>query len=331
MSDSALLIVSIIAAIVPTLFYVSIVYWVDRYEKEPFWLLAATFFWGAIPGVLLALLFNTVIGLPVYVLVRDGPYADTAVAIFVAPVVEESIKGLVLLAIFLFWRQEIDSPLDGIIYGAMVGLGFAMVENVYYFMNEYWSGGAAAWGINVVLRTVIFGLNHALFSSFTGLGIAVARLSPRTVVKWIAPVLGWGTAVFLHFMHNLTVASNNVLVCFSFLFDWGGICLLLVIILWALIQERNWIKRYLASEIAQNTLTVSQYRLACSGHQRLFFSLEMLLTKGWQANRQAAHFFHRCSELAYKKHHHQLFNDQQSAAAIARLRQEVAHLGRRLR
>ncbi|HUM70828.1 MAG TPA: PrsW family intramembrane metalloprotease, partial [Chloroflexota bacterium] len=167
MSDSTLLLISTIAAVIPTLFYVGIIYWVDRYEKEPAWLLAATFFWGAVPSVLLALLLNTLLGLPVYALVRDGPYADTAVAVFVAPIVEESVKGLALLAIFLFWRHEIDSPLDGIIYGAMVGLGFAMVENIYYFMQEYWTGGTAAWRINVFLRTVIFGLNHALFSSFT--------------------------------------------------------------------------------------------------------------------------------------------------------------------
>lgn len=331
MPDSTLLLISILAAVIPTLFYVSIVYMVDRYEKEPAWLLAAAFFWGAVPSVVLAVLLNTLLGIPLYVLASDGPFADTAVAIFVAPVVEESLKGLALLAIFLFWRQEIDSPLDGIIYGAMVGLGFAMVENVFYFMAEYWRGGTASWGINVFLRTVVFGLNHALFSAFAGLGIAVARLSPRLWVKLVAPVVGWGTAVFLHFMHNLTVASGTVLVCLSFVFDWGGLALLLVITFWALIQERSWIKTYLAEEVALNTLTVTQYRLACSGHQRALFSLEMLFTKGWRANRRSARFFHRCSELAYKKHHQQLFADKQSAAAIARLRREINQLSQFLR
>lgn len=330
MPDSTLLFLSITATVLPTIFYVSIVYMADRYEKEPIWLLAAAFFWGAVPSVLLAFLFNTIFGLPLYTLVSESQFADTAVAVFIAPVVEESIKGMVLLAIFLFWRQEIDSPLDGIIYGAMVGLGFAMVENVFYFMTEYWAGGAEAWGINVVLRTVIFGLNHALFSSFTGLGIAVARLSPNPAVKIAAPIVGWGTAVFLHFMHNLTVSTGGILVCFSFIFDWGGVCLLLVIILWALIQERHWIKQYLAEEVAQNTLTLSQYRLACSGHQRTLFSLEMLLTKGWRANRHSAHFFHRCSELAYKKHHHHLFGDNKSATAILKLRREIYELGQQL-
>jgi len=70
--------------------------------------------------------------------------------------------------------------------------------------------------------------------------------------------------------------------------------------------------------------------MACSGHQRTLFSLEMLLERGWRANRRSARFFHRCSELAYKKHHHRLFGDEQSAAAIRQLQREVAQLGRYL-
>lgn len=330
MSNTAVLPLSFLAAAIPTLFYVTLVYWVDRYEKEPVWLLAATFLWGALPGIFLAFVFNAVFGLPVYLLVSGSQFADTAVAVFVAPVVEETVKAFVLLALFFFWRQEIDSPLDGIIYGAMVGLGFAMVENVYYFMNEFWRGGMQAWGINIFLRSFVFGLNHALFSSMAGLGIALARLSPNPAVKLTTPALGWGTAVFFHFMHNLTISAGNLLVCFTFIFDWGGVWLLLVIILWALAQERRWIKNYLAEEVARGTLTTRQYQLACSGHQRMLFNLEMLFARGWRVNRCAAHFFHHCSELAYKKHHQALFADAKSAEAIIRLRRQIYGLGRQL-
>ena len=55
---------SLLAAAVPVLFYVALIYWVDRYEKEPWWLLATAFLWGAIPAALLALLFNTALSLP---------------------------------------------------------------------------------------------------------------------------------------------------------------------------------------------------------------------------------------------------------------------------
>ena len=47
-------ILSVIAAIIPTVFYIIIIYWVDRYEKEPWWLLSAAFLWGAIPSIIAA-------------------------------------------------------------------------------------------------------------------------------------------------------------------------------------------------------------------------------------------------------------------------------------
>lgn len=330
MSDTAVFFSSFLAAAIPTLFYVLLIYSVDRYEKEPIWLLSATFLWGAVPAVLLAFIFNTLLGSPFYLLTGEPEAATTAVAVFIAPVVEESLKGGILLLIFLFWQQEIDSPLDGIIYGAMVGFGFAMVENIYYFVNEYSLGGSTALSINIFMRSVLFGLNHALFSSVTGLCIAIARLTPRPALKVFLPVAGWATAVFLHFMHNFTVSVGSLLVCLTFMFDWGGVWLMLAIIVWALWQERSWLKTYLASEVHTGVLTSRQYELACSGHRRALFNLEQLFGHGWQANRQASAFFHRCSELAYKKHHQQLFHDEKSAAAILQLRREIAQLSHQL-
>src|SRR5690606_32361043 len=128
---------AILAAFIPTIVYISIVYWADQYEKEPFWLLSAAFLWGAVPSIIFAYIFNTTLSLPIYLILGESYAADAATATLIAPIVEESFKGIILLGIFVLWRHEIDSPLDGIIYGAMVGLGFGMVENVYYFIGQY--------------------------------------------------------------------------------------------------------------------------------------------------------------------------------------------------
>ena len=70
---------SIIAAIIPAVIYTTLIYYVDRYEKEPLWLLAATFFWGAVPAIIFALIFNGVLGLPFYLLLGDwGACVDCA-------------------------------------------------------------------------------------------------------------------------------------------------------------------------------------------------------------------------------------------------------------
>jgi len=330
MSDTAVLLFSILAAAVPTMLYVGIIYWVDRYEKEPWWLLGAAFLWGAIPGVFIAFFFNRLLSAPLLALLGSD-LGMAAAPSLIGPPVEESVKALALVAIFIFWRSEIDSPLDGIIYGAMVGMGFALVENVFYFVETFNQGGIEAWGINVVLRALIFGLNHALFSSFAGLGIAIARLSTDRRVRFGLPILGWATAVFLHFLHNFTVTLGNIFILLALLFDWGGVVLVLAIILWAVLQERRWLRQYLAEEVALGTLTLSQFTIASSGHKRVAFLFTTLLGKGYRANRRAAYFFLQCSHMAYTKHHWKLFQDEESAQKIAALRQEIYALGNKLR
>jgi RsiW-degrading membrane proteinase PrsW (M82 family) len=297
------------------------------------WLLTAAFLWGAIPSIIAAFILNTGFGIPLYIAL--GPeVADITSAAFIAPPVEESLKGLALIAIFLFWRHELDSPLDGIIYGAMVGLGFAMVENVYYFVNVYAAGGAEEWGINIFTRTIIFGLNHALFSSMTGLGIALARLSHNKLTRFSAPVIGWMAAIFIHFVHNLSaslVSSVGVLLCFVTIFNaWGGVFLVLLIIIWALVQERRWIKKYLAEEVEQGLLSQIHYNNAHSSLLRTAHYTELLFKRGPSAYINGVRFYHRCSELAYKKHHFTMLNERKSEEMTHQLRQEIARLQARL-
>ncbi len=327
MTPSTLLFTSILAAAIPTLIYVLLIYWIDRYEKEPLWLLASAFFWGAVPSILLAFVLNAVLSTPFYWFANEGA-ADTLSASLVAPPVEETLKGLALLAILLLWRHEIDSPLDGIIYGAMVGMGFAMVENVYYFVTVYNEGGLEAWGMNVFLRGAVFGLNHAMFSSMTGLGIALARMSPNMLRRFMAPFLGWSMAVFMHFFHNLTVSTGNLLCIIGLFSDWGGVLLTLGIAVWALLQERSWLKQYLVEEVGAQTLTLSQYENASSGRKRSKHLLSVLTSRGVKAYRQTRRFYLGCSELAYKKHHQSIFHTEKNQELVLKARSEVARLSR---
>ncbi len=322
MNEGTALLLSAVAAVLPTLLFAGLIYWVDRYEKEPWWLLTAAFLWGAIPSIALALSFNSLLSLPLYSLL-DSQTAETMTGILIAPLVEESVKGMAVLAIFLLWRTEIDSPLDGIIYGAMVGMGFAMVENMVYFVTVFTEQGTSAWSVNVFLRAVVFGLNHALFASMTGLGVAVARLTTVPALRIAAPILGWSTAVFLHALHNLAVSVGNGLCFLAVLSDWGGILLTAGIIVWALLQERAWMKAYLVDEVSRGTLTAAQYERSYSKLYAIQDRLRHLRAGGWRQYRASGQFYRYCSELAYKKHHFMLFGDGRNAALIAELRAAI--------
>lgn len=325
-----MVVLSLLACIIPTALYVAFIYWVDRYEKEPGWLLTACFVWGAIPSIILAVVFNEVLSLPFYA-VGGNSLGDFASAAVVAPLVEESLKGIALLGIFFFRRRDLDSLLDGVIYGAMVGLGFAMVENFFYFMGEYASGGLSAWGVNVFLRAGVFGLNHALFSSMTGLGIALARLTRREAVRFLAPAGGWTAAVSLHLIHNTTASlMNGALWLVTLANAWGGVVVTALIVVWALRQEKGWIQHYLKEEVLAGALTLQQYEMAGSLNQRFAFLWGLLIREGWLPYRQAARFFHLTSRLAYRKHHAARHAAAESDEQIMALRQQVSQLGQQL-
>jgi RsiW-degrading membrane proteinase PrsW (M82 family) len=190
-------------AILPVPLLLAGVLWVDRLEPEPRGNLVFAFAWGAGIAALLALLINTA-GLE-YVTqpalgASTGEYVS---ATFAAPVVEETLKGAVLAGLLWRRRAEFDGPTDGIIYAAMVGLGFAMIENVGYYINALVTpvrGGVALLGYTFVLRGLLSPLLHPMFTSMTGLGVAYAarhRVGGRRAV-----LAGWLAAVALHMIWN---------------------------------------------------------------------------------------------------------------------------------
>lgn len=324
-----IVLLSIVAAVIPAGLYIGITYWFDHYEKEPAWLLMATFLWGAVPSIILALIFNLLGALPFY-LVGGAGLADAAGAVLVAPVVEETIKALALLGMFLLNRQEIDSLLDGIIYGAMVGMGFAMVENVFYFVEAFNSGGFGEWGTLVFLRAVLFGLNHSLFTAMTGLGFALARHARQRWVRFVAIPAGWLTAIFLHFTHNLVSSFPGVLCLILPFTDWGGVLLLLLIVVWSLTQEKRWISQYLAEEVGWGTLTARQYERAQSSWLRSRHRFNALVDFGPGRFMKTRRFYHLCSELAYKKRHFAQLQDHKSDQLTHDLRRQLADLSRQI-
>src|SRR5512146_3156071 len=186
------LLVSLFFAFVPTFFMAAIVYWLDRYEKEPLVLLGAAFFWGAVVAAGGAFVLNTIFGLGIYAVTGSGDVADQATASLVAPFVEEGMMGLAVLLVFLFFRTEFDSILDGIIYASIAALGFAATENVLYIYGHgYLDGGWSGLWQLVIVRDVVVAWQHPFFTAFTGIGLAIARMNRNMLVKIIAVPLGY--------------------------------------------------------------------------------------------------------------------------------------------
>src|SRR5260370_1278869 len=114
---------------------------------------------------------------------------------------------LVLVALLPCRRTEIDGAHDGVVYASMVGLGFALVANVYA-VTVGWNAGAGAIAEQFARRGIFGPVFQALFTSMIGLGIAYAAARKGATGYW-AIAVGWVAAVALATLWNYSVAFGG--------------------------------------------------------------------------------------------------------------------------
>lgn len=201
-----LLIASLFFATVPIVGFLVVIWWLDRYDREPIWLVALTFGWGAVGSIILALIGSFILNLP-FELALSPEAADGIGATFIAPLVEEPSKALFLLAIY--FSRHFDNTTDGFVYGAAAGLGFAMTENFMYFTSVGSTGDMVAYAGTVVIRTLYSAMMHACASSVVGasLGFVKFRSLP---FKLVVPPVGLAVAMGIHALWNGLLTLEGV-------------------------------------------------------------------------------------------------------------------------
>lgn len=323
------LLVSIFFGFAPMLLFAGFINWLDRYEKEPKILLGAAFAWGVIIAGGGAYIINTVMGLGVYIVTGSEGATDFATASIIAPVVEESLKGLAVLVVFLLFRKEFDSILDGIIYAGVTALGFAAIENVLYIYERgYLEGGWEGLWTLVFIRVVLVGWQHPFYTAFTGIGLAMARMNRNPLVKLLAVLGGFTAAVMAHAFHNTFGALIGGLegLAIGTAVDWIGWFFMLVFIVWMVFNERRLLQRHLQEEVGSGLISSAQYRTALSFAQA-GARLNALTAGSYFAT---SRFYQVCGELAHKKEQLAKLGDEYgNTAIIEKLRAELATLAPR--
>src|SRR5678816_2635270 len=238
---------------VPMFLFAAFVNWLDRYEKEPKMLLGAASVWGVVIAGGGAFILNTAFGIGIYALTGSEGAAEFGTTSIVAPIIEEGLKGLAVLMVFLMFRSEFDSVLDGVVYAAIAAMGFAAVENVLYiYRNGYLESGWEGLWTLVAIRVVLVGWMHPFFTAFTGIGLAIARLSRNLLAKIVAVPAGYAIAVTAHAFHNTfsgLIGGVGGFVAGTFV-DYLGYAAMIVFIIWMIFYERNILKRNLRDEVA---------------------------------------------------------------------------------
>ncbi len=191
--------VSLVMAVAPMLAMLFFIWWVDRYDREPLRYVIGAFAWGGFGAIAFSIL-GTELGIGLFGDL-SAEAEDRVVTLFIAPVVEELMKGIVV--IYLLRKTHFDNVTDGLVYGAAAGLGFGMTENFLYFTQYAEQYMGVDW-INLLFVRSMFTANmHCAATATFGAGISMLK-DNRARGKYYA-LGGYLMAVLLHCLWNYLV------------------------------------------------------------------------------------------------------------------------------
>jgi protease PrsW len=212
MANELILVTSVLVAFGLPLLYLMFVRRIEKFGREPRrWLVAAFAVGGLIPAV-----FGfTVVG-------DVFPGSREFRVLLFAPVAEEILK---CLAIGVF-RKRITEPLDGIVYGAAVGLGFAAVEATLYAFQQ-WQGNNVDGAILTALgRVVTTALMHAITAALVGYGWTLAWSDSKAYLRFLGLLV---VAMVVHTLYNLGAITfggpRQAVVFYAFVLVLGAVSL----------------------------------------------------------------------------------------------------------
>jgi RsiW-degrading membrane proteinase PrsW (M82 family) len=291
--------IGFIIAIVPVPVYVVLALWLDRFEPEPAKTLWQTFAWGATVAVFVALMVN-MLSQDVLGAVAGPDAAELFGSMVTAPVVEELAKGFALLVLFRELKDEFDGVIDGVVYAAMVGLGFAMIENVQYYGEAIADGGQASV-VTFFLRGMLSPFAHPLFTSMFGIGLGIVRERHGEGASRAAPVLGLTVAIALHSLWNLAATFEGWFFALYLLVMLPAFIGVLTLIYLSLRREGGVLREHLGPLVGDGILTHDELDALCHVRTRLLASLTAWRRGGlphWRTRRE----LHRiASELAFHR------------------------------
>ncbi|HSP98556.1 MAG TPA: PrsW family glutamic-type intramembrane protease [Candidatus Dormibacteraeota bacterium] len=174
---------------------------IDRHAHSSRQLLLGAFLWGLVVAPAAALALNELVRAWLGDL-TSAAEATHLTGAFAAPALEEIAKATALALLAVVWRRELRGAVDGIVFGALIGIGFTMAENLYYFALAALAGGSAGLAESIYLRAALGGLLHPTFTATTGAGLGWARASARGAGRAVAPWLGLLMAIVQHVAWN---------------------------------------------------------------------------------------------------------------------------------
>ena len=126
------------------------------------------------------------------------PMSTYEVTIIVTPITEEILKAIPILV----FATVLYAPKEALFTASMaVGVGFAVLENAYYLLND-----ASFNMIDAVIRAFGAGLMHGMCTLLVGVGISFVKKKSKLFVVGTFALLS--TAITYHGIYNMLVQSD---------------------------------------------------------------------------------------------------------------------------
>jgi len=183
----------------------------EKYHRERWKPIILCFCWGATIAVIASIILEMVLQIPLAISIRDYNSIWFFMAVVVAPFAEEFTKPFALRLKTV--KKELDEFEDGLIYGAVAGLGFSATENLLYGWSFLLKGenlGSNPVGLFfltfllfMLIRSFGGCLLHAAATAWTGYGVGKSIMNKTSVIRILPFFI---LACFLHAFYNFLVS-----------------------------------------------------------------------------------------------------------------------------
>jgi len=209
MNRIELLLLIVLAFLPPIIFAI----WIrntEKYNRQRWGSIFLCFLWGATIAVIAAIILELVLEIPLSMSFEENNTTWFLMIVVIAPFAEELTKPLAVRLRRV--EREINELEDGLIYGAVAGLGFSATENLLYGWSFFaegdalsgYSAGMFLFAFIVFMGFRSFGgcLLHAAATAWTGYGIGKTVINKTSALRTIPFFI---LACFIHGFYNFLV------------------------------------------------------------------------------------------------------------------------------
>ena len=304
---------SLVAAFIPILFYLFLLWNIDKYEYEEIKTIAKYFLWGASGAVIIAVIASKLLSV-LFQYISSSPNLNLLInSTVIAPFVEELSKGAILF--YFIKKKDFSNLTDGLILGGAVGLGFGMTENFLYFIS--FGHTFSSWLAIVFVRTFYSAIMHCISTGLLGAFLGFAKFYANK--KKIYTFEGLFIAVFIHSLWNYSLG-------FSFVFMFSSLLIIIFIILfvsmlsYSLNQESEIIGTELLDEIDNNIISKDFYKIITAKKFRKKLSIHNTADKEYVKDLIELAFLKRSAKLKTRN------NEEYFNSKIDKLREDIFNI-----